>query len=456
MAEEFDWIVRQAAVVSSESVSLRDVAVREGRIAAIGAGVEGSAREEVNGEGRYLFPGTIDPHVHFDEPGREEWEGIATGSRALAAGGGSLFFDMPLNSLPPTVDVESFLEKKRAAEATAVTDFALWGGIVPGNQKEREGLARAGAIGFKAFLSPTGTPEFGWVDRAALREGMRQAADFGLPVAVHAESERIVTELTQRLRAHGRGSWRDYLASRPLAAEIEAVRQALDCAGETGCRLHLVHVSAPEVVEIAQAERAKGVDVTVETCPHYLVLCEEELERLGALAKCAPPLRSRRQSEGLWRALLQEQIDLLASDHSPCPPAAKATSDFFAAWGGISGCQHLLPLLLDRLAAESGSHAFPLAARLCALGSARRFGIASKGAIAVGNDADLALVEVGEPKPIATKDLLYRHPQSPYVGLPSRASILLTLVRGEVAFSRFGHPLRARGRFLPGPCGLGQ
>ncbi|MDD4934037.1 MAG: allantoinase AllB, partial [Methylacidiphilaceae bacterium] len=337
MTEDFDWIFRQVAAVTAEGVHLRDVSVREGRVAEIAAGIDGRGHVEIDGRGQYLFPGTIDPHVHFNEPGREEWEGIATGSRALAAGGGTLFFDMPLNSLPPTIDSESFLRKRRAAEAASVTDFALWGGIVPGNKQEREGMARAGAIGFKAFLSPTGTPEFGWVDGRALREGMRQAAALGLPVAVHAESERIVTELTRRLRARGNRDWRDYLASRPLTAELEAVREALDCAGETGCSLHLVHVSAPEVVEMAQAARTEGIDVTVETCPHYLVLCDEDMERLGTIAKCAPPLRSRRQSEGLWRALLRRQVDLLASDHSPCPPDAKATTDFFAAWGGISG-----------------------------------------------------------------------------------------------------------------------
>ncbi|CAB4242736.1 Allantoinase [Methylacidimicrobium sp. AP8] len=453
MGEEFDWVFRQAAVVTAEGVARQDLAVREGRVVAVAATIDGRGRQEVDGQGRYLFPGAIDPHVHFDEPGREEWEGIATGSRALAAGGGTLFFDMPLNSFPPTIDVESLLQKKRAAEAASVTDFALWGGIVPGNEKQREGLAREGAVGFKAFLCPTGTPEFGWVDGRTLREGMRQAADFDLPVAVHAESERIVTELTRRWRAHGDGGWRDYLASRPLAAEVEAAREALDAAGETGCALHLVHVSAPEVVELAQTARAQGVDVTVETCLHYLLFCDEDMRRLGTIAKCAPPLRSRRQSLGLWRALLAGEIDLLASDHSPCPPAAKATTDFFAAWGGISGCQHLLPLLLDRLAAE-GDRAFPLAARLCALGSAHRFGIRDKGAIAVGNHADLTLVDLREPEPIAAKSLLYRHRLSPYVGLPNRVFPLLTLVRGEVAFSCLGHPVRARGRFLPGPCGL--
>lgn len=454
MADAFDWIFRQATVVSAGGILAADVGVRDGRIAAIASSVAGTARQEISGAGRYLFPGTIDPHVHFDEPGRASWEGIATGSRALAAGGGTSFFDMPLNSLPPTVDRESLLLKRKAAEASSVCDFALWGAIVPGNEREREGLAKAGAIGFKAFLSPTGTPEFGWVDRQTLRQGMRQAADFGLPVAVHAESERIVTSLTERFRAEGKTGWRDYLASRPLEAEIEAVEEALDCAGETGCRLHIVHASAPEVVKIARSARARGVDVTVETCPHYLVFCEEDMERLGPIAKCAPPLRGRRQSDGLWQALLRGEIDLLASDHSPCPPAAKATTDFFTAWGGIAGCQHLLPLVLDRLAAE-GSGSFPLAARLCAQGSACRFGIASKGEIAVGNDADLALIALGEAEPIASKKLLYRHPISPYIGLPNRVSLLLTLVRGAVAFSRLGHPVRARGRLLAGPCAGG-
>ncbi|MGD9896932.1 MAG: allantoinase AllB [Candidatus Methylacidiphilaceae bacterium] len=453
MTEKFDWIFRQAALVLESGVEVGDLAVREGRIVAIGPSLEGASHREIAAQGRYLLPGAIDPHVHFDEPGREDWEGIATGSRALAAGGGTFFLDMPLNSFPPTVDRESFLLKRRAAEAVSVTDFGLWGGIVPGNERQLEDLARAGAIGFKAFLSSTGTPEFGWVDPPTLRKGMRQAASLGLPVAVHAESERIVAPLARRFRSQKRTGWRDYLASRPLEAETEAVREAVESARETGCRLHLVHVSAPEVVAIARTAAASGVDVTVETCPHYLLFCDEDMERLGTIGKCAPPLRRRQQSEGLWRGLLAGEIDLLASDHSPCPPAAKATDDFFAAWSGISGCQHLLPLILDRLSTE-GSHTFPLAAKLCSLGSARRFGIPNKGSIAVGNDADLTLAALREPEPIATKDLLYRHPLSPYVGVPNRISLLLTLVRGEVAFSRLGHSVRARGRFQPGPCVL--
>lgn len=448
----FDWVFRQVGVVTAEGLSMMDIGIKDGIIAATGAMLDGRTHNEIDGKGRYLFPGTIDPHVHFDEPGREDWEGIATGSRALAAGGGTLFFDMPLNSLPPTIDMVSFLLKKRAALATSLTDFALWGGIVPGNSKELERLAEAGAIGFKAFLCPTGTPEFGWVDRHTLLKGMRQAAALGLPVAVHAESGRIVTELSQRLPSQTVGNWRDYIASRPLAAEIEGVKEALECAGETGCKLHLVHVSAPEAITIVEAYRGQGVDVTIETCPHYLLFSEEDLERLGVLAKCAPPLRSRQQSKELLQALLQGKIDLLASDHSPCPPSAKATSDFFAAWGGISGCQHLLCLFLELVVTQRDISGFPLAARLCSLGSARRFCILNKGEIKIGNDADLTLIELREPKPIAPKDLFYRHPISPYVGLTTRICVLLTLVRGKVAFSRLGHPVDSRGLFVPGPC----
>ena len=225
-------------------------------------------------------------HLHFNEPGRTEWEGAATGSRALAAGGGTLFFDMPLNSTPCTVDANAFDRKRTALEASSITDFALWGGLIPGNIPEMADLADRGVVGFKAFLCDSGLPEFPRADDLTLFEGLREAARLGLPVAVHAESQ----ELTRRMDA---GSVRDFLDSRPVIAELEAIQRATLLAREAGAKLHIVHVSSGRGVVLAAEARAQGTDVSIETCPHYLFFTEEDLERLGAVAKCAPPLRTR-------------------------------------------------------------------------------------------------------------------------------------------------------------------
>ena len=312
-----------------------DVAVDDGRIVATGAGLELTATETVDATGLRVLPGAVDAHVHFNDPGRADWEGWATGTAAAAAGGTTCVVDMPLNAHPPTVDADAFRRKVEAANGAAVVDFALWGGLVPGNVSRLAELAELGVVGFKAFMSPSGIDDFEAVDDATLHEGMAEAARLGLPVAVHAESPALLEPPA------GRG-WRDYLASRPVAAELDAIARAIAIAEETGCSLHVVHVSTGQGVRLVTAARARGVDVTCETCPHYLVLDEDDLVRIGAVAKCAPPLRSRADRDDLRAELAAGSIDFLASDHSPAPASMKEGDDAFAIWGGISGCQSLL------------------------------------------------------------------------------------------------------------------
>ena len=272
---------------------LADVAVVDGRVAAIGPELEGQAAEVVEASGLHLFPGFIDAHVHFNEPGREHWEGLLSGSLSLAAGGGTAFFEMPLNAAPPTLDGEGFARKRACAEAKSVLDFALWGGLTPINLSTMEELADAGAIGFKAFMSRCGTPDFPHSDAKVLRRGMKTAAARGLPVAVHAEDDLMTYTLAEERRSQGKVGWRDYLESRPVEAELCAIRVALELAGETSCDLHIVHVSCPEGIDLIRAARDRGVRVTAETCPHYLLLTDESVGQIGASAKCAPPLRDR-------------------------------------------------------------------------------------------------------------------------------------------------------------------
>jgi len=409
----------------------QDIAIEDGKIAAVGPEIPGAA-EEIDARGLHVFPGLIDVHLHFNEPGRTDWEGGATGSRALAAGGGTLFFDMPLNSTPCTVNAEAFDRKRAALEASSITDFALWGGLIPGSVSEMAELANRGVVGFKAFLCDSGLREFPRADDFTLFEGLREAARLGLPVAVHAESQEITQGLARKIAPEDRGSVRAFLASRPVLAELEAIQRATFLARETGAKLHIVHVSSGRAVALAAEARAQGADVSIETCPHYLFFTEVDVERLGAIAKCAPPLRDAREQDGLWTQLLAGAVDIVASDHSPAPPEMK-TSDFGRAWGGIAGVQSTLPVLLD-----SGYRCrqMPLEriSSLIATEPARRFRIPSKGAIAIGMDADLALVDLSRSAQLRPEDLKQRHALSPYLGYSFRGCIVRTIRRGETIF----------------------
>src|SRR5947207_4217388 len=260
-----ELVVRGGRVVTPERVEVADVAIEDGRISAVGPELPGGAKE-IDARGLMVLPGVIDIHVHFNEPGRTEWEGAASGSRALASGGGTLFFDMPLNSSPCTVGPREFDQKRAAVERSSVTDFALWGGIVPGNRAALAELAECGVIGFKAFMADSGLPEFPRADDLTLFEGMQEAAKLGLPVAVPAASNELVRALTRRALDEGRRSVRDYLDSRPVMAEVAAIRRALLLAEETGAKLHIVHVSSGRGVAAALEARRRGVDVTIETC----------------------------------------------------------------------------------------------------------------------------------------------------------------------------------------------
>jgi allantoinase len=419
-------IVRGGQVVTSAGVVAADVAIEDGRISAVGPELSGGG-EEIDARGLTVMPGAIDVHVHFNEPGRTEWEGAATGSRALASGGGTTFFDMPLNSSPCTVGPREFAEKRTALERASVTDFGIWGGIVPGNRAALAELAACGAIGFKAFMADSGLPEFPRADDLTLFEGMQEAARLGLPVAVHAECNELVSGLARRAIAEGRTSVRDYLDSRPVLAEVEAIRRALLLAEETGAKLHLVHVSSGRGVAAAMEAKRRGVDVTIETCAHYLYFGEDDMIRLGAVAKCAPPLRDASERKALWRAVTRGDIDIVASDHSPAPTEMKQNADFFKIWGGVAGVQSTLAVLLDTAPLER-------VAALAAANPAARFGVASKGRIETGCDADLTLVDRNAEYTVTRESLWQRHGFSPYLGAMFRGAVRRTMVRGRTVF----------------------
>jgi allantoinase len=399
--------------------------ITDGLIQAIAEDLPGTATVEIDHSHGFLFPGWIDSHVHFNEPGRTDWEGLTNGSRALAAGGGTAFFDMPLNSSPPVLTVEAFEAKRSLAEQKACTDFALWGGLTPHSLDHLEALAHAGAIGFKAFMCPSGLDEFAHADAATLQVGMTQAAALHLPVAVHAELDP-----TTRPPGHDMATW---LASRPIQLELDAITLALDLAGETGCALHIVHVSNPEGIDLINTAKKQGINVTVETCPHYLLLSDTDAIRIGAFAKCAPPLRPQATIDALRQKLLADEIDTIGSDHSPSSPDLKQGDDFFAIWGGIAGIQHALPLLFDHDLTP---------APLFSENVAKRFRLPNKGGLTIGHDADFCLV-TKSPQTFTPSDSLSRHPISPYLNQTSQHRIEATYLRGQcITAQTRGHFLR--------------
>jgi allantoinase len=423
-----------------------DIAIADGVIVAVGPSLGARARERIGALGLVALPGGVDPHVHFTDPPpptpRTASEGFATGSASLAAGGVTTTVEMPLNASPATTSVEAFDAKLAAVGPISRVDFGLWGGIVPGNVSEMEGLAQRGVVAFKAFMSFTGVADFAAADDLTLYEGMARAARLGLPVAVHAENDTITRDLAARAVAAGRRSVRDYLDSRPAIAETEAIARAIELATVAGCSLHIVHVSTGRGVALVAEAAARDLDVTCEVTAHHLVLTEEDAERLGAVAKCAPPLRPPAETAALWEALGEGRVGFVVSDHSPAAPEDRA-GDAFSAWGGIAGCQSTLELLLteDRLS-------LPSLARTFATAAAQRFGLTGKGALEVGNDGDVVLVRLDDPRVLQADELFSRHRLSPYLGRTLTARVVATILRGQTIYRDgrlIGEP---RGRFI--------
>ncbi len=394
----------------------------------------------------FILPGLVDSHIHINEPGRTDWEGFETATRAAAAGGYTCLVDMPLNSIPATTNVQALEEKRAAAGGKAQVDYGFWGGAVAGNAADLKPLADAGVLGFKCFLVPSGVDEFTNLDEAGLRAAMPVIAASGLPFLVHAELPGPIEKLISTLAGADGRQYSNYLYSRPDEAELEAIRLLIQLVREFGCRVHIVHLATGHALAELKQARAEGLPITVETCPHYLYFAAESIPDGATQFKCAPPIRAAFHQDRLWQALRDGDIDLIATDHSPCPPALKQleTGDFFKAWGGISS----VSLALSSIWTKARQRDIGMAEVVHWMSEqpAKLAGLANKGRIAVGADADLTVFD-GDRQWTVTEDRLYfRNKISPYLGQHFIGQVKATLVRGQLVYDDGRFPTQPAGR----------
>ena len=383
-----------------------------------------------------ILPGLVDTHVHINEPGRTEWEGFYTATRAAAAGGYTTLVDMPLNCLPETTTVAALEAKRQAAQGQCFVNWMSWGGAVADNQAHILPLARAGVPGYKCFLIYPGCDGFTMIDQQQLEAALPAIAESGLPLLVHAELAGPIDEAMADLRDSEWRKYATYLASRPDEAELEAIKLMIQLCRQYQFRLHIVHLATAQALAALQAARAEGLPITVESCPHYLHFTAEEVQDGATLFKCAPPIRSRENRELLWQGLRERVIDMIVTDHSPCPPELKRIEEgrFDLAWGGIASLSVAMPVVWS----DCRSRGFTLddLARWMSSAPAALAGIGDQaGALTVGRDANFVVFDPDAAFTVETDKLHYRHAVSPYLGETLRGAVLATYLRGHAIFN---------------------
>jgi allantoinase len=439
-------IVRGERVVLPDGIRAASILVSNGRISAIGAHTDRPAGvPEIDAGSSVVLPGLVDTHVHVNDPGRASWEGFEHATRAAAAAGVTTIVDMPLNSIPATTTVFALEAKRRAAAGNCYVDVAFWGGVVPGNTDDLEPLARAGVAGFKCFLAPSGVEEFRHVEESDLRHAFPVLARVELPLLVHAELPERLIDPPASADPRRYATW---LESRPSASEHGAIELVARLSREYGVHVHVVHLAASDALSVIRRARDSGAAITVETCPHYITFAAEDIADGATAFKCAPPIRSHAHREGLWQALADGEIDLIATDHSPAPAALKHLDDgdFLRAWGGIASLQLGLAAVWTGAAPRGLSIAWLAQAMAAAPARLAGFG-ARKGSIAPGRDADLVIWDPEASFTVDPQTLHHRHPITPYAGRQLRGRVVTTLVRGEIVYDA-GEFATPRGELL--------
>jgi allantoinase len=431
-----DLYLKNAQIVTENEQFLGGILVEGEKIIEVVEGIKDfDASSVVDLDGKVLLPGIVDDHVHFNEPGRENWEGYRTGSMAAAAGGVTTFLEMPLNATPPTINRDLLDKKREAVKSESVVDYGNWGGLVDNNLDGLAALDEGGVIGFKAFMSNSGV-DFERVDDDMLFAGLKLAGELGNLVGTHAENEYVTSYLGKKLQDEGRIDRAAWSESRPPAAELEAIQRACYWAGVARGNLHIVHITIPDGIRAVEDAKSQGINVTSETCPHYLVFDHDDFEEIGPATKCAPPIRSHQIVEEMWELILDGKVDTIASDHSPCLWEDKEPGmhDIWKAWGGISGVQSMLPAILTE-----GVHKrrMPLQdiARMMAANPARIFGLyPQKGTLKPGSDADIAVVDLEPEWTLTSDELFYKNKHSAYIGRTFKGKLVQTIVRGKTVY----------------------
>ncbi|MFS0702203.1 allantoinase AllB [Cellulomonas sp. 179-A 4D5 NHS] len=445
MPEQHDLVVRAARALVDGRWGPAEVGVREGRVVAVSSGAGTplvGTRTVTLADDEVLLPGLVDTHVHVNEPGRTHWEGFASATRAAAAGGVTTLVDMPLNSIPPTTDVGALTTKRTCAEPQVRVDVAFWGGAVPGNLGSLRALHDAGVLGFKAFLAPSGVEEFAHLGPAELDRALAEVAAFDGLLLVHAEDPAVLDAHA----APGRQDYARFVGSRPDDAEVAAIERLVAGVRRTGARAHVLHLSSAAALPVLRAARAEGLRITVETCPHYLTISAEQVPEGGTQFKCCPPIRDAANQDALWQALVDGDVDVVVTDHSPSTPDLKLAGggDFAQAWGGIAGLQTGLAAVWTE-AARRGIGLERVVGWMSA-GPARLAGLGAKGRIAVGADADLVAFAPDAEQTVHAAELLHRNPVSAFDGRTLRGVVRGVWLRGEPVATGPEEP--ARGRLL--------
>jgi len=446
---ETDLIIRGRRVVLIDRIAPASIHIRDGRIVSIGEFAEVAEGCELieADDDSVVMPGLVDTHVHINEPGRTEWEGFETATRAAAAGGVTTLIDMPLNSIPATTSSAAFHSKLNAAQNKCHVDVGFWGGVIPGNTSELALMKRDGVVGFKCFLVPSGVDEFPHVTEADLREAMPELSRLDSLLIVHAELPGPIAEAVPD--EDSASDYAAFLESRPRQAENDAIELMIRLSREFGTRVHIVHLSSADAVPLIRKAQAEGVKISAETCPHYLHFAAETIPAGATEFKCCPPIRERENREQLWQALADGTIGIVVSDHSPCPGELKLaeSGDFLGAWGGIASLQLRLPVIWTE-ANERGFSLLDLARWLC-LGPAEQVGLQHrKGSIAPGSDADLIVWSPEAEFKVDKSVLRHRHQISPYIGETLSGVVQKTFLRGRKIYDGREMVGLAAGEFL--------